>query len=408
MRKIRTNVINPIDQDRAEFLPDHVLIWSSDRITALRPFDPRLDADAEDKHESLCLPGFIDLHVHLSQYRVRGLWEPDLLRWLDKFIFPEEARSHRPEYAKEVTRDFFHALFKAGTTTSVIYTAAYQHACETAFEAARQLGARALIGMTMMDANCPADLRQSADSALGESIRLFETHCNSKHMLKYIFTPRFALSCSPELMRKTGDFIRANNAWLQTHLSENPEEINEVQKLFPGKTYTEVYAELGLLSERTILAHAVHLSEYEIGLIATSGSSVAHCPDSNFFLKSGEFPYRDIADKGVKIGIGSDLAAGSTLNMLHHAKMANYRQSTYPLSPERLLWHITLGNARILQLDERIGSLDTGKDADLVFLNTPKDTLWNRDILSRLIFCPEEFPVVETVIAGKTVFSVGS
>ncbi len=404
MRKIRTKLLTPLTPDQAAVHADHVIAWDEAGISLIRPWNPNLDTDCEDRCDLLCLPGLIDIHVHLSQYRIRGAYEPSLLSWLERHVFPEEARSADPQYARALSDEFFRALFTAGTTTSVIYTAPFHQACEIAFASAQAAGARAFIGMTMMDRISPANLLQTTDYAWSRSVELYERwHCHSP-LLDYIFTPRFALSCSAELMALTATFIRDHGAWAQTHLSENRAEIEEVLKLFDAGSYAQVYDRLGLLTPKTILAHAIHLADEEMDILAANNCKIAHCPDSNFFLKSGEFNYPALSAKGIEIGIGSDVAAGTTLNLLYHAKLANYRQSVHSLRPERLLYHLTLGNARLLGLGDRIGSLEPGKEADLCLLRPPH-SIPDEDLLSALCFWGHEFPVVETVIAGRTVLS---
>ena len=404
MRKIRTKLLTPLTPDQAAVHTDHVIAWDEAGISLIRPWDPKLDTDCEDRRDLLCLPGLIDIHVHLSQYHIRGAYEPSLLSWLERHVFPEEARSADPEYARSLSDEFFQALFAVGTTTSVIYTAPFHQACEIAFASARDAGARAFIGMTMMDRNSPADLIQTTDYAWSRSLELYERWHGQSPLLDYIFTPRFALSCSAELMSRTSAFIRDRNAWAQTHLSENRAEIEEVLKLFAAGSYSQVYDRLGLLTPKTILAHAIHLADEEMDTLAANHCKIAHCPDSNFFLKSGELKYPALAAKGLEIGIGSDVAAGTTLNLLYHAKMANFRQSVHSLRPERLFYHLKLGNARLLGLGDRIGSLEPGKEADLCFLRLPHP-IPDEDLLSAVCFCGSEFPVVETVIAGKSVLA---
>ncbi len=405
MRKIRTKLLTSLTPDAAVIYKDHVIAWDDAGISFIRRWDPSLDADCEDRRDLLCLPGLIDAHVHLAQYRIRGAYEPSLLSWLERHVFPEEARSADPAYAQALSDEFFQALFAAGTTTSVIYTAPFAEACETAFASAVDAGARALIGMTMMDRNSPPELIQSTEYAYSHSVELYERWHGQNPLLDYIFTPRFALSCSAELLAQTANLASQRGAWVQTHLSENLSEIEAVLKLFGAGSYSQVYEELGLLSDKTILAHAIHLSDAELDILAGHGCRIAHCPDSNFFLKSGEFNYPALEAKKLRIGLGSDVAAGTTLNMLYHAKLANYRQSSHSLKPERLLYHVTLGNARLLDLDDRIGSLEPGKDADLCFLRLPATPIPDGDLLAALCFCGHEWPVEETVIAGKTVFS---
>ena len=401
MKNILCNIVNPISPEEIQFLPKQVISIEESKISAITPlseFQGRID---EDRSNEYALPGFIDLHTHLSQYYIRGLYEPALLPWLNKYVFPEEERSKNIEYAEKLSRDFFSAMLKTGTTTCVIYTAPFFSACDMAFEIAKETGIRALIGMTMMDMNCPENLPQNSHKTLEESILLYEKWHGKNAKLDYIFTPRFAPTCSLELMKEVAKYAIEHNAWIQTHLSENKEEIEMVKEIFGFKNYTEVYQKAGLLTQHSIFAHCIHLSDEEIKMLAENKCKIAHCPDSNFFLKSGEFPLQKIEEAGIEYGLGSDVGAGTSLNMLYHTKMMNYRQSDYPVLPAKALYHITLGSAKLLGVDEIIGSLEIGKEADIVFLKPPLNYPLKNNGISQLVFCGQEFSLTETLVAGR-------
>ena len=401
MKNILCNIVNPISPEEIQFLPKQVISIEESKISAITPlseFQGRID---EDRSNEYALPGFIDLHTHLSQYYIRGLYEPALLPWLNKYVFPEEERSKNIEYAEKLSRDFFSAMLKAGTTTCVIYTAPFFSACDMAFEIAQETGIRALIGMTMMDMNCPENLPQNSHKTLEESILLYEKWHGKNAKLDYIFTPRFAPTCSLELMKEVVKYAIEHNAWIQTHLSENKEEIEMVKEIFGYKSYTEVYQKAGLLTQHSIFAHCIHLGDEEIKMLAENKCKIAHCPDSNFFLKSGEFPLQKIEEAGIEYGLGSDVGAGTSLNMLYHTKMMNYRQSDYPVLPAKALYHITLGSAKLLGVDEIIGSLEIGKEADIVFLKPPLNYPLKNNGISQLVFCGQEFSLTETLVAGR-------
>ena len=401
MKNILCNIVNPISPEEIQFLPKQVISIEESKISAITPlseFQGRID---EDRSNEYALPGFIDLHTHLSQYYIRGLYEPALLPWLNKYVFPEEERSKNIEYAEKLSRDFFSAMLKTGTTTCVIYTAPFFSACDMAFEIAKETGIRALIGMTMMDMNCPENLPQNSHKTLEESILLYEKWHGKNAKLDYIFTPRFAPTCSLELMKEVAKYAIEHNAWIQTHLSENKEEIEMVKEIFGFKNYTEVYQKAGLLTQHSIFAHCIHLSDEEIKMLAENKCKIAHCPDSNFFLKSGEFPLQKIEEAGIEYGLGSDVGAGTSLNMLYHTKMMNYRQSDYPVLPAKALYHITLGSAKLLGVDKIIGSLEIGKEADIVFLKPPLNYPLKNNGISQLVFCGQEFSLTETLVAGR-------
>lgn len=404
MRKIRSNFIQPTCSKSVEILLDHVLEIEEGTIKCLRGWDASRDTDAEDKRGHVIMPGMIDLHVHLSQWDMRGSFEPALLPWLEKHVFPAEMRSSDNKFAASIARRFFDGLFACGTTMAVVYTAPYEQACDIAFEVARDAGVRVFMGMTMMDANSPKGLLQSTEDAYVSSVGLYSKWDSATDRLRYIFTPRFAPTCTMQLMRRIGDFAADHKAWVQSHLSENMDEIKWVREIFGMNSYTEVYAKAGLLSPRTLMAHAIHLDQNELDILAESATSLVHCPDSNLFLKSGEFPYQRISEMGINVGIGSDVGAGTTLNMLYHAKMANYRQNKYTLMPDYLLWNITLGNAGLLNMDGRIGSLDIGKEADICIMRIPNDWPIDNTLPSKMVFCSNEMEVTETAIAGSTVY----
>ena len=401
MKNILCNIVNPISPEEIQFLPKQVISIEESKIsaiTSLPEFQGRID---EDRSNEYALPWFIDLHSHLSQFYIRGLYEPALLPWLNKYVFPEEERSKNIEYAEKLSRDFFSAMLKAGTTTCVIYTAPFFSACDMAFEIAKETGIRALIGMTMMDMNCPENLPQNSHKTLEESILLYEKWHGKNAKLDYIFTPRFAPTCSLELMKEVAKYAIEHNAWIQTHLSENKEEIEMVKEIFGFKNYTEVYQKAGLLTQHSIFAHCIHLSDEEIKMLAENKCKIAHCPDSNFFLKSGEFPLQKIEEAGIEYGLGSDVGAGTSLNMLYHTKMMNYRQGDYPVLPAKALYHITLGSAKLLGIDKIIGSLEIGKEADIVFLKPPLNYPLKNNGISQLVFCGQEFSLTETLVAGR-------
>jgi guanine deaminase len=400
MKNIRTNIFNPISPLKADFLPDHVISMENGKIHSIKAYREH-QGSCEDFRHCIALPGLIDLHVHLSQYRIRGLYHSALLPWLEQSVFPEELRSKDPDYARELSRLFYRALLKNGTTFSVIYTAPYRAAADIAFEVAQDMGIRAKIGMTMMDMNAPPSLIQTTDYALKHSIELYESRQDD--MLGYIFTPRFAPTCSERLMREVGAYATRHNAFIQTHLSENLDEIAWVKELFGRNSYTDVYNDFGLLGPHTILGHAIHLSDGELALLSDSGSAIAHCPDSNFYLKSGEYPLPRISEKGIPFALGSDVGAGTTLNMFYHAKQMNFRQSVIPVYPAEMLYRVTLGSARILKLEDRIGSLDRGKDADLVLFKPPESFEIGEHSLSQICFLSEDFELCQIYLQGRQI-----
>ena len=401
---IKTNILSPLSPDKAELRKNVFLTLNREKIVSVSK--ECANGDFEDFSDCLCIPGLIDTHVHLSQFYMRGKHSSNLLDWLQKYIFAAEYKSKDEKYARKIAEDFFAATIKAGTTTSAIYTAPFRQACETAFEVAQKFGVRAIIGKTMMDCNSPDFLREETEKSLRESIELFEKWNKATPLLEYVFSPRFAPVCSSELMRAVGEFAREKNAYIQTHLSENSDEIKLVKKLFPQfRNYTEVYEKHGILREKTILGHVIHIEEEELKLLKQTGSKIAHCPDSNFFLKSGAFPYEKIKKSEVPIALASDVAAGTSLSMFQVMKMFNYRQDNYVISPEEAFYYATLGGAKILGKDDIIGSVEVGKEADLTFVKIQNIEEKDKEtLLSELLYLGTEREIKATFVAGKNLF----
>ncbi|MDO9576637.1 MAG: guanine deaminase [Candidatus Cloacimonadales bacterium] len=403
MQTFKSNLLNPISPTETQLLKKVFITLKDGKISSISNLH---HGDYEDRTDLICIPGLIDTHVHLSQFYIRGSHSPSLLHWLKTYTFQEELKSKDVIYAEKVARDFFADSVSRGTTTSVIYTAPYKQACDIAFEVAQELGVRAIIGMTMMDANSPDYLQQDSTRAFEDSANLFDKWNRKTGLLEYVFTPRFALTCSALLMKITGDFARNENAYIQTHLSENKVEIKRALELFPQYgSYTEIYDRMGLLGPKTILGHVIHVDDEEISILKETESKIAHCPDSNFFLKSGMFPLQKLKEAGLDIALGSDVAGGTSLSMLNVMKMAAFRQNEYVIPPQEAFYYATLGGAKVLGKENIVGFIEAGKAADLVFLKIPptrRDEAEN--ILSRMIYTHEDVEIVETLVAGRKVF----
>ncbi len=404
MKIIKTNILNPISSLQAEYLKDIFLTIENGKISSISKETKTLDFS--DHSDCVCIPGLIDTHVHLSQYYIRGSHSSNLLLWLNTYAFPEELKSKDIEYAEKVARDFFRDSVRKGTTTSVIYTAPFKQACEAAFQIALEIGVRSIIGKTMMDCNSPDFLLEDTEVSFKESVELYEKWNNKTNLLEYIFTPRFALTCSSKLMQMIGDFAKQNNAYIQTHLSENHEEIKTTLKLFPDcDNYTQVYNKFNLLGPKTILGHVIHIDDNELDIIKETDSKIAHCPDSNFFIRSGEFPFERIKNKKISFALASDVAGGTSVSMLNVMKMCNYRQQNYIVSPTEAFYYATLGGAKVLGKEEIIGSIIVGKEADLTFIKIPEiENKEKENILSELVFLGTEREIKATFVAGKPVY----
>ncbi len=404
MKIIKTNILNPISPEKSELLKDIFIFIEKSKIISISKEIKNIDF--EDYSDCVCIPGLIDTHVHLSQFNVIGKHSTNLLDWLNEYIFAEEFKSKNDDYAGKVAEEFFTTSIKSGTTTSVIYTAPFKKACDIAFEIAGEFGVRAIIGKTMMDCNSPDFLQEDTQISFDESVQLFEKWNKATPLLEYIFSPRFAPVCSSKLMKKIGDFAQKNNAFIQTHLSENKDEIKWVKELFPNcKIYTEVYEKHNILGPKTILGHAIHLSDSELKMIKDAKSKIAHCPDSNFFLKSGAFPFEKIKNSNIDFALASDVAAGTSLSMFKMMKMCIYRQDNYAVSPEEAFYYATLGGAKVLGKKDEIGSIEVGKEADLVFMEIPNIKEKEKtELVSELVYLGNKKEVKSVIVAGNKVY----
>ena len=410
---IRARILTPLAGGGFSFLPDGLLeVGETGTITRAEAWAVDTPMAAEispvlDLRPLVLLPGLIDLHAHLPQLPNAGLGAGlDLLTWLERYIFPLE-RGFDLATAERLAPQAFGLLAAAGTTTAVLYGAVYEDSLGACFAAAERHGIRAVIGKVMMDRlryDPTVDDSEVLDLSLQQSQRLIERwHGRDDGRLQYAVTPRFAVSCSADMLRQSAALAAATGAYWQTHLAEDRDEIDEVARLFPeAHDYVDVYDRAGGLGARTILAHAVHLSQREVERLAETGTRVAHCPSSNLFLASGAMPLARYLEAGIVIGLGSDVAAGPELSLFSVMRAGAYTQSGLrtmlgesrpPLKPLDWLRIGTIEGARALGLEARIGSLEVGKEADFILVD-PSATApiegqamdEPSDIVSRLIY----------------------
>lgn len=408
---LRAALMTPLAAGGLRTEPDaRIEVDVAGRIAAVARWDERGETAAVDLRPWVVMPGLVDLHAHLPQLPNAGVGAGlDLLTWLERFIFPLE-RNFDVATAELIAPAAFRAFARAGTTTVVAYGALWAESLDACFRAAEEHGIRAVIGKVMMDRlsyDTDRDPSEVLELSLRQSAELCATwHGRDDGRLMYAFTPRFAVSCSAEMLRASARAATEAGAYWQTHLSEDRGEIAEVKRLFPeAADYTDVYDRAGGLSQRSILAHAIHLSDREVERLAASGAVVAHCPSSNLFLASGAMPLARYLAGGIRIGLGSDVAAGPDAPLFSVMRAGAYTQNALraaglsdapPLSPADWLRMGTLGGAAALGLHDRIGSVEVGKEADLIVID-PSVTLPlegvgahdggpSDEMLSRLIF----------------------
>jgi guanine deaminase len=371
----------------------------------------------DDHGKKLLSPGFIDAHIHFPQYRMLAAPAKDLLDWLHRYTFPEEARYGDAAYAAEAARIFVKRLFVHGTTSALAFSSVHRQCADALFAEAHKHNMALITGKTMMDRNAIPAVQDTPEQGAIESQELY-AKWSGKGRLRYAVTPRFAITSSEAQLAISGDLLRSlPDALMQTHISESAGEIAMVKQLFPNaKDYTDVYDHFGLLSERSLFAHGIHLSERECQRLSETGSTVIHCPTSNAFLGSGimSMPHIQNAKRQVALGIATDIGGGTNYSMLATLAETYKLQMLTGYKPSVAeLYHLaTQGNADRLKIGDETGSLDIGKYADLVVLD-PEATpvLRNRqevshaieDVLFSLMMLGDDRAISATYVAGVSV-----
>jgi guanine deaminase len=370
-------------------------------------------AAVDDYSGCLVMPGFIDAHIHYPQTQVIGSYGAQLLDWLHNYTFVEEQKFADPDHCVRIADFFLDELFRCGTTTAMVYCTVHPQSVDAFFDAAERRGARMIAGKTMMDRDAPETLTDTAQRGYDESKTLIE-RWSRRGRLEYAITPRFAITSSQAQLEAAGALANEfPGVYVQTHLDENEDEIDLVAKLFPGtQTYLEVYERAGLLGPRSVFGHCIHLADSEVAALAASRSVAAFCPTSNLFLGAGLFDQARLRNAGVRVALATDVGGGTSYSMLRTAaegyKVLQLNGQSWPAA--EAFYRMTLGNARALSLDSRVGSIEMGKEADLVVLDaraTPamahrmESADGNLDVeLFALITMGDDRAVRQTYVAG--------
>ncbi|EPP8557596.1 guanine deaminase [Serratia marcescens] len=318
------------------------------------------------------VPGFIDTHIHYPQTEMIAAYGDQLLDWLNNYTFPTESRYGCERHADAMSAFFLRELLSNGTTTALVFGSVHPQSVDALFSQAQTLNMRLIAGKVMMDRHAPQELLETPEQSYRDTRELIE-RWHGKGRLGYAITPRFAPTSTPALLAQV-QRLREEfpDVWLQTHLSENPQEVAWVKSLFPqSQSYLDVYHRYGMTGGKSVFAHCLHLEEQEWDCLCETRSAIAFCPTSNLFLGSGLFDLQQAWRKRVKLGIGTDVGAGTSFNMLRTLGEA-YKVGQlqhYRLSAVEAFYHATLGGARALSLDDKIGNFDVGKEADFVVLD---------------------------------------
>ena len=427
MKAYLGTIMNPVDHSGFEYIRNGVLLVDDDGVIAAK--GPRDDVPLPentkvyDFSDRLILPGFVDVHCHIAQIRAVNVRYAELLAWLNNVVFPLEAGYGRKQALAEAP-GFFSHLMAGGTTCAGMYVTVSEEATDAVFEVADRIGYRAVIGKVMMDRHSPDSLIEDTGESLDKSERLCaKWHGKRNGRLRYAFTPRFALTCSMELMKKTADLARKYNAHAMTHVSENRGEIARAAELFPdARSYLGVYEEAGLLFRGAVYGHCIYFSERDWEVMAGSGAGVAHCPTSNLLLESGILDLSQPFARNIPVGLGSDIGAGSepmlpevaesSISCQIARKVLGHEHAV--VSPQSAFYMMTKGGAACMGLEDSIGDLEPGKQADFIVVD-PRPSLplqqWDPDgddptaILYSLLLRFRIRAVREVYIAGRKVHS---
>ncbi len=377
----------------------------------------RFNGKIIDYRPHLLLPGLIDPHLHFVQMQVVASYAANLLEWLNNYTFVEEQRFADPDHATLIASAFFDTLIRYGTTSAAAYCSVHQASAEAFFGEAEKRNMLMIGGKCMMDRNCPEALQDNAQTGYDYTKALAEKW-HGRGRAKYAITPRFAITSSPEQLQSvTALMSEFPDCYMQTHLSENMEEIAFTKELYPEhQDYLAIYEHYEMLGTKSLFGHAIHLSDRELDAMAQSGSVAVSCPTSNLFLGSGLFDHDRVQRAGAKIAVATDIGGGTSFSMLktmdEFYKIQQLNGNRF--DPLLAFYRMTLGNAKALSLEKNIGTLGVGSDADIVVLDagaTPEMALKMQRVktLAEELFLlqtlGDDRAVVETYVAGKALKS---
>jgi guanine deaminase len=386
---------------------DGTILWRGPLPLLPRHFEA---ATREDYGNALLMAGFIDAHIHFPQNRILAAAAVDLLDWLTRYTFPEEALYASEDYAAQAAEFFLATLFKNGTTSALAFCSSHKACAEALFAAAAKRNMALITGKTLMDRNAIPAVHDSVEQGAVETLEL-HAKFHGVGRLRHAVTPRFAITSTEAQLQSAGELLNiCKGALMQTHLSESAGEIAFVKQLFPNdKDYTAVYERFGLVTERSLFAHGIHLSPRELAALKDAGSTIIHCPTSNLFLGSGLMPFANR-----NLGLATDIGGGTSFSMLQTMAETYKVQMLLgnKLKAADLFFMSTLGNARALHIAQETGNLSVGKWADIIVLNptaTPvlaaRHALSNsiEDALFALALLGDDRCVEATFVAGQRV-----
>ena len=364
-------------QGAYEYWDDGGLLVDDGHVAAIGPWaevERQVPNGTETTHfkDALIMPGFVDTHVHFPQIDVIASYGTQLLDWLKNYTFPAEQKFADADHASMMSDFFLGELLKNGTTSALIFSTVHKQATDLLFQSAQKKRMRIIAGKSLMDRNAPDALCDTAETGYADSADLIKKW-HGRDRLSYAVTPRFAVTSTPEQLAAAGRLVRENpGVYMQTHLSENEQEVALIKELFPdAHNYLSVYDDAGLLCDHSIFAHCIHLEQDEFDRVGQAGAGIAFCPTSNLFLGSGLFDLRRALGHEIKVGLGTDVGGGTSFSMFQTMseayKVCQMRGA--PLDPLHSVYLATLGGAKTLNLDDKIGNLSAGKEADFIVVD---------------------------------------
>jgi len=408
----------PHAEDAAvEYVEDGLLVVEEGAVVRLGPAEELLpeltdEAQVKDLSGKLIVPGLIDCHVHFSQVDIIASYGEQLLDWLNRYAYPAEAQFADADHARSVADFFLDELLHNGTTTALVFATVFPQSVDAIFAAAEERNMRLIAGKVLMDRLCPDELSDDAETAYADSKALIE-RWHGKGRLGYAITPRFALTSSEEQLAAAGRLAAEYpDTWVHTHLAENLEEVDQIANQFSwSRSYLDVYDRFGLVRKRSMFAHCLYIDDVDRALMAKNGAAGAFCPTSNLFLGSGLFDLDSMAAAGVGVGLATDVGGGTSLSMLRtmsEAYKVLHLQGQF-LPASRALYLATLGAAEALGLDDCIGNLSVGKEADFIVLDRDGARMTSRraqaattidELLFSLIFLGDDRNIAATYLQG--------
>ncbi len=410
--------------DACEYLDDGLMILKQGRVQKLVDAAEWIDMLPDgsalyDYSGCLVMPGFIDTHTHYPQSEMIASYGLQLLDWLEQYTFPTEEKFADREHADKIAAFFCDQMLRNGTTTSAVFATVHSESVDAIFEQAQSRNLCLVAGKVMMDRNAPESLRDTAESSYRDCSELIRRwHLNGRG--HYAVTPRFAPCSSPAQLEVCGELLNEHpDLYLQSHVAENRAEVNWVAELFPdSRSYLDVYDSFGLLGPRSIYGHCIHLDQADRERMAASGAAIAFCPTSNLFLGSGLFSLDDACAQDIRVGIATDVGAGTSFSLLRTLSEAYKvcQLAGQRLTPLKAFYLATLGAAESLYLDHRIGNFAIGKEADFVVLDLAASELMQcrmenastlEERLFALMMLGDDRCVQATHVMGKRQYSRG-